>query len=64
MIALAIVGAGLFGWDGLVRPAAGVLPLGTAVAATTERLAIGVLAALIAVKWVVGIPLTSPISNR
>jgi hypothetical protein len=57
VLALVIVGAGLFGWDGLVRPAAALVPLGTGVAATTERLAIGLLAALIAAKWVVGIPL-------
>jgi hypothetical protein len=57
VLALVIVGAGLFGWDGLVRPAAALVPLGTGVDATTERLAIGLLAALIAAKWVVGIPL-------
>lgn len=57
ILALVVAGAGLFGWDALVRPAAGVIPMGTAVAATTERLAIGMLAALIAVKWIVGIPL-------
>ena len=64
VVALAIAGAGLFGWDGLVRPAAGIVPLGTAIEATTERLAIGVLAALIAVKWIVGIPLALLIANR
>lgn len=57
ILALVLAGAGLFGWDALVRPAAGVIPLGATVAATTERLAIGLLAALIAVKWIVGIPL-------
>ena len=57
VLALVLAGAGLFGWDALVRPAAGVVPLGATIAATTERLAIGLLAALIAVKWVVGIPL-------
>lgn len=56
IVALGFIGAGLFGWDALVRPAEGVLPIGAAVAATTERLAVGLLAALIAVKWVVGIP--------
>lgn len=57
VVALAIIGAGLFGWDGLVRPAAGIVPLGATVAATTERLAIALLAAIIAGKWVVGIAL-------
>jgi hypothetical protein len=55
VVALALVGAGLLGWDGLVRPAAGIVPVGATVAATTERLAIGLLAGLIAIKWVVGI---------
>ncbi len=57
LLALAIAGAGLFGWDGLVRFADGLLPLGTGLTATTERLAIGLLAGLIALKWVAGIPL-------
>jgi hypothetical protein len=64
VLALAIAGAGLFGWDALVRPAAGVIPVGTAIAATTERLAIGLLAALIVVKWIVGIPLAILIGQR
>lgn len=64
ILALVVAGAGIFGWDAIVRPAAGVIPLGTAIAATTERLAIGLLAALIAVKWVVGIPLAMLIGQR
>ena len=64
LAALALIGAGLFGWDGLVRPAAGLIPVGSAVVATTERLAIGLLAALIAVKWVVGIALTALLMGR
>ncbi len=57
VIALAIAGAGLFGWDALVRPAAGIVPIGSSLAVTTERLAIGLLAAVIAIKWLAGIPL-------
>jgi hypothetical protein len=57
VVALVIAAAGLFGWEALLRPAAGVVPIGSAVAATTERLAIGLLAGLIVVKWIVGIPL-------
>jgi hypothetical protein len=64
VLALLIVGAGLFGWDGLVRPAAGLVPMGTTVAATTERLAIGLLGALIVAKWAVGIPLSIIIGQR
>ena len=64
VLALAIAGAGLFGWDVLVRPVAGLVPVGSTVEATTERLAIGVLAALIAVKWIVGIPLAVLVGQR
>lgn len=64
VLALVIVGAGLLGWDALVRPAAGVIPMGTAVAATTERLAIGLLSSLIAVKWIVGIPFAFLVGQR
>jgi hypothetical protein len=64
VLALGIIGAGLFGWDGLVRPAAGLVPVGATVVATTERLAIGLLAALIAVKWLVGIVQAALLLNR
>jgi hypothetical protein len=58
ILALVVAGAGLFGWDGVVRPAASVVPMAADLAVTTERLAIGLLAALIAVKWIAGIPLS------
>lgn len=64
VLALAIAGAGIFGWDALVRPAAGVIPMGTTVAATTERIAIGLLAALITAKWILGIPLAILVGQR
>src|SRR5512142_808581 len=56
VLALILAGAGIFGWDALLRPAAGFVPMGSAIGATTERVAIGLLASVIAVKWVVGIP--------
>src|SRR5512143_3175393 len=64
VVALVVAGAGLFGWDALVRPAAGVIPIGATVAATTERLAIGLLAVLIAAKWIVGIPMAFLVGQR
>lgn len=57
VIALVVAGAGLLGWDALVSPASGIVPVGTNVAVTTERIAIGLLAVLIAVKWAIGVPL-------
>src|SRR5207248_3142606 len=53
-VALAIVGAGIFGWSGLLQPIAGLVP-GQAAAATTVRTAIFALAVLIAVKWAIAI---------
>jgi hypothetical protein len=55
VVALAVIGAGLFGWDGVVSPIAGLVPASDAIALTTERLAVVALAALIALKWVVGL---------
>ena len=55
VVALALIGAGLFGWDAVVRPAAGVVPVAASLAVTTERLAVGLLASLIVAKWAAGI---------
>jgi hypothetical protein len=56
VLALVIVGAGLFGWDTILSPFAGFVPVGSTLAATSERVAIGLLVGLIVVKWIVGIP--------
>jgi hypothetical protein len=50
--ALAIVAAGIFGWDALLQPIARFFP-GTAATVTTVRTAIFALAALIALKWII-----------
>ena len=55
VIALAVIAAGLFGWDGLVRPIASVIPGGALLAATTEQLAVVIIAGLIVVKFVVNL---------
>lgn len=55
VIALAVIAAGLFGWDGLVRPIASVTPGGALIAATTEQLAVISLAGIIVVKFVVNL---------
>lgn len=54
VIVFAVIGAGLFGWDGLLRPFAAVAPGGLAIA-STERLAIAALASLFVVKYVVNL---------
>jgi hypothetical protein len=54
VVALAIIGAGIFGWDGLLQPIAQFVP-GQTGTVTTIRTAIFALAVLIAVKWVVAI---------
>jgi hypothetical protein len=50
-----MIGAGLFGWDGLLRPLARVAPGGTLIAATTEQLAVTALASLFVIKFVVSL---------
>jgi hypothetical protein len=62
--ALITIGAGLVGWDGLLRPAAALVPAAATVELTTERLAIAVLAAIISLKWVVGIALAVVVQGR
>lgn len=58
VLALAVVAAGLVGWDGFFAPIAGLVPSQDAVALTTERLAVISLALVIAVKWLVGLVMT------
>lgn len=48
LVGLAAIAAGIFGWDGIVRPIASLAPGGTLVAATTEQLALVAIAAVIA----------------
>jgi hypothetical protein len=54
-VALGIIAAGLFGWDGVLRPVVEALPGQMAAGASTEQLAIVALAILIVVKWVIGV---------
>jgi hypothetical protein len=63
VVALVVASAGIFGWDGLLQPVSGIIPTASSVAATTERLAIGLLTSLIVVKWIVGIPLALIVSG-
>lgn len=55
VVALAVIGAGIFGWDAVLKPIAGFVPTRAGETVTTVQTAIFALAALIAVKWVVGI---------
>jgi hypothetical protein len=55
VVALAVIAAGIFGWDPVVRPVASLAPGGTLIAATTEQLAIVAIAAMIAVKFVINL---------
>ncbi|MBI3752133.1 MAG: hypothetical protein HY263_10830 [Chloroflexi bacterium] len=58
VLALAIVAAGLAGWDGFFSPIVDFVPQQDAVVLTTERLAMVSLALVIAVKWLVGLVMT------
>lgn len=55
VIALAVIGAGLFGWDGIVRPVAALVPGGSLGAASTEDLALVAITGIIALKFVVNL---------
>ena len=54
VVATAVILAGIFGWDGVVRPLASVGPIG-ALAATTEDLAVAALALLIALSFAINL---------
>jgi len=55
VVALAVIGAGLFGWDGILRPVAALAPGGALVAATTEQLALVAIAGIIALKFAINV---------
>ena len=55
IVALAVILAGLFGWDGVVRPVAALAPGGTLTAATTMDLALVAIAGLIALKFFINL---------
>jgi hypothetical protein len=55
IVALALIAAGIFGWDPVVRPVASLAPGGTLTAATTEQLAIVAIAAMIGLKFVINL---------
>jgi hypothetical protein len=59
LVAMAIVAAGFLGWDGVLRPVARFAPESSVVGASTERLAIGAVAAIIALKWALDLALAS-----
>jgi hypothetical protein len=53
VIAIAIVGAGLFGWDGVLQPITQLVPGHAATTLTPARTATFALGALIAFKWLI-----------
>jgi hypothetical protein len=55
VVALVIVGAGLFGWDGVLQPIAGFVPSRIGQVDQTVRVAIVALSAMIGIKWVIGV---------
>ena len=58
VLALAIVAAGLLGWNGFFAPIVDFVPSQDTVVLTTERLAVISLALVIGVKWLVGLVMT------
>ena len=60
VVALAVIAAGLFGWDGVLQPIAGLVPGPSADGASqTIRTAVIALAGIIAIKWLVAVALAT-----
>jgi hypothetical protein len=55
VVALAVIAAGILGWDGILRPIATLMPGGSLVAATTEQLALVAIAGIIALKFAINV---------
>jgi hypothetical protein len=55
VVALAVIAAGILGWDGILRPVATLMPGGSLVAATTEQLALVAIAGIIALKFAINV---------
>ena len=55
VVALAVIGAGSFGWDGILRPVAALAPGSALIAATTEQLALVAIAGVIALKFAINV---------
>ena len=59
VVALVVIGAGLFGWDGVLQPIAGFVPTTTGQVDQTVRVAIVALSAVIGLKWVIGLAMAA-----
>src|SRR5512140_529403 len=59
VIALVILGAGLFGWAGVLEPIAGIVPTRTGEVDQTVRVAIVALSGMIGLKWVIGVAMAA-----
>jgi hypothetical protein len=59
VVALLVVAAGLFGWDGVLQPVAGFVPSRAGDVDQTVRVAIAALSAVIGLKWVIGIAMAA-----
>jgi hypothetical protein len=55
VVALAVIAAGILGWDGILRPVATLMPGGSLVAASTEQLALVAIAGIIALKFAINV---------
>jgi hypothetical protein len=55
VIALVVIGAGLFEWQGVLQPIAGFVPDRAGEASQTVRAAIFALAAMVGLKWLIAV---------
>ena len=59
VIALVIIGAGLFDWQPVLQPVAGLVPSHTGEASQTVRAAIFALGAMVALKWAIAVAMAA-----
>ena len=59
VVALIVIGAGLFGWDALLQPVVQLVPGRASLELTTAHAAILVLAVIVTLKWVVAIAMAT-----
>ena len=59
VIALVVIGAGLFGWEGVLQPIAGFVPRRAGDVGQTVRVANFALGAMIGLKWVVAVAMAA-----
>jgi hypothetical protein len=59
VVTLVVIGAGLFGWHGVLQPIAGFVPARTGAVDQTVRVAIVALSAMVGLKWAIAVAMAA-----